>query len=54
MHWRGMRLWRDALGRVLAEAVAAGRMDEAEVEPVARGILAGNSERLYHLETSPA
>ena len=49
MHWRGMRLWREALGRVLAAEVAAGRMDEAEVEPTARGILAGNSERLYRL-----
>ena len=49
MHWRGMGLWREALGRVLATEVAAGRMDEAEVEPIARGILAGNSERLYRL-----
>jgi hypothetical protein len=50
MHWRGMRLWREALGRVLAAEVAAGRMDEAEVEPTARGILAGNSERVYRLQ----
>ena len=49
MHWRGMRLWREALGRVLAAEVAAGRMDEAEVEPIARGILAANSERVYRL-----
>ena len=49
MHWRGIRLWREALGRVLATEVAAGRMDEAEVEPIARGILAGNSERVYGL-----
>lgn len=49
MHWRGMRLWREALGRALATQVATGRMDEAEVEPIARGILAGNGERLYRL-----
>jgi uncharacterized protein len=49
MHWRGMRLWREALGRVLAKQVATGRMDEAEAEPIARGILAGNSERVYRL-----
>ena len=52
MHWRGMRLWREALGRVLATEVAAGRMDEAEVEPAARGILAGNSERVYRLQAA--
>jgi predicted TIM-barrel fold metal-dependent hydrolase len=52
MHWRGMRLWRDALGRVLTMEVAAGRMDEAEVEPIARGILAENSERVYRLGRS--
>jgi predicted TIM-barrel fold metal-dependent hydrolase len=52
MHWRGMRLWREALGRVLGKEVAAGRMDEAEVEPTARGILAGNSERVYRLESA--
>ena len=49
MHWWGMRLWREALGRVLASEVAAGRMDLAEVEPIGRAILAGNSERLYRL-----
>ena len=49
MHWQGMRMWREALGRVLARQVVAGRMDEAEVEPMARGILAGNSERVYRL-----
>jgi predicted TIM-barrel fold metal-dependent hydrolase len=53
MHWRGMRLWREALGRVLAEEVAAGRMDEGEAEPTARGILAGNSERVYRLQAAP-
>jgi predicted TIM-barrel fold metal-dependent hydrolase len=52
MHWRGMRLWREALGRVLAGEVAAGRMDEAEVAPTASGILAGNSERVYRLEAA--
>jgi len=52
MHWRGMRLWREALGRVLATEVAAGRMDEAEVEPTARAILAGNSERVYRLQAA--
>jgi uncharacterized protein len=50
MHWRGMRLWRAALGHVLANEVLAGRMDEGEVEPTARGILAGNSERVYRLQ----
>ncbi|HEY8871091.1 MAG TPA: amidohydrolase family protein [Candidatus Limnocylindrales bacterium] len=50
MHWRGMRLWREALGRVLASEVEAGRMDEAEVVPIARDVLAGNSERLYRIE----
>ena len=49
MHWRGMRLWREALGRVLVREVTAGRMDEAEVGPIARGILAGNAQRLYRL-----
>jgi hypothetical protein len=42
----------EALGRVLAAEVAAGRMDEAEVEPIARGILAGNSERVYRLQAA--
>jgi predicted TIM-barrel fold metal-dependent hydrolase len=55
MHWRGMRLWRDALGQVLANDVLAGRMDEGEVEPTARAILAGNSEGVYRLQpASPA
>ena len=49
MHWRGMRLWREALGRVLAAEVEAGRMDVAEVEPVARSVLSANSERVYGL-----
>ena len=39
-----------SVGRVLAAEVAAGRMDEAEVEPTARGILAGNSEWVYRLQ----
>jgi predicted TIM-barrel fold metal-dependent hydrolase len=52
MHWRGIRLWRQALARVLAAEVAAGRKDEAEVEPIARGILAGNTERLYRLRAA--
>jgi hypothetical protein len=52
MHWRGIRVWREALGRVLAAEVAAGRIDEAEVEPIARAILAGNSERVYGLESA--
>ncbi len=52
MHWRGIRLWHEALGRVLATEVAAGRIDEAEVEPIARGILAGNSERVYRLQSA--
>jgi uncharacterized protein len=51
MHWRGIGLWRSALANVLAQEVAAGRIDEAEVEPSARGILAGNSERVYRLQT---
>jgi len=50
MHWRGMSLWRSALAHVLAEEVAAGRMDVGEVQPIARGILAGNSERVYRLQ----
>jgi hypothetical protein len=49
MHWRGIGLWRSALANVLATEVAAGRMDEGEVEPIAQGILAGNSERVYRL-----
>jgi predicted TIM-barrel fold metal-dependent hydrolase len=52
MHWRGMCLWRSALGQVLAQEVAAGRMNEGEVEPCARGILAGNSERVYRLQAA--
>jgi predicted TIM-barrel fold metal-dependent hydrolase len=52
MHWRGMCLWRSALGQVLAKEVAAGRMEEGEVEPTARGILAGNSERVYRLQAA--
>ena len=52
MHWRGMRLWRSALANVLAEEVGAGRMDEGDVEPTARAILAGNSERLYRLRAA--
>jgi len=52
MHWRGMRLWREALGRVLTTEVAAGRLDEAEVEPIARGVLAENSERVYALSAA--
>jgi len=47
-----MRLWRDALGRVLTTEVAAGRLDEAEVEPIARGVLAENSERVYPLRAA--
>ena len=53
MHWRGMRLWRTALGRVLANEVLAGRMDEVEVEPIARAVLSGNSERVYQLHSAP-
>ena len=53
MHWRGVRLWGEALGRVLAGEVAAGRLDDAEVEPIAAAILAGNSRRLYRLQPSP-
>jgi predicted TIM-barrel fold metal-dependent hydrolase len=52
MHWRGIRLWRDALGRVLTTEVAAGRLDEAEVGPIARGVLAENSERVYRLRAA--
>ncbi|MDP9251208.1 MAG: amidohydrolase family protein [Chloroflexota bacterium] len=52
MHWRGMSLWRSALANVLAKEVAAGRMDENEVEPSARGILAENSERVFRLAAS--
>jgi uncharacterized protein len=52
MHWQGMRMWRASLGRVLAEEVLAGRMDEAEVEPIARRILSGNSERVYRLQAA--
>ena len=54
MHWRGMRLWREALGSVLASEIAAGRLDEAEAEPIARAVLAGNAERLYRLERESA
>jgi uncharacterized protein len=49
MHWRGMRLWRQALAAVLATEVSADRMDDAEIEPVAGAILAGNAARLYRL-----
>ncbi len=49
MHWRGIRPWREALGRVLAGEVGAGRLDEAEVEPIGRDILARNATRLYRL-----
>jgi uncharacterized protein len=49
MHWRGMRLWRQALAAVLTAEVRAGRMDDTELEPVAGAILAGNATRLYGL-----
>jgi uncharacterized protein len=49
MHWRGMRLWRQALATVLAREIDAGRMDDTELEPVAGAILAGNAARLYRL-----
>ncbi len=49
MHWRGIRLWRLSLAKVLATEIQAGRMDDAELEPVAGAILAGNAERLYRL-----
>ncbi len=49
MHWRGLRLWRESLGRVLGGEVSAARMDDSEVVPIARAILAGNSARLYQL-----
>jgi predicted TIM-barrel fold metal-dependent hydrolase len=50
MHWRGMRLWRSALAAVLATEVNAGRLDDVQVEPLARAILAGNAERIYRLD----
>jgi uncharacterized protein len=50
MHWRGMRLWRSALAGVLATEVNAGRLDDVQVVPLARAILAGNAERLYRLD----
>ncbi|TMA53647.1 MAG: hypothetical protein E6J75_15080 [Deltaproteobacteria bacterium] len=49
MHWRGMRLWREALATVLTTEISADRMDDAELEPVAGAILAGNAARLYRL-----
>jgi len=54
MHWWGMRLWRNALGRVLASEVQADRLSLDEVVPVARAILAGNSEHLYGLAATLA
>jgi uncharacterized protein len=52
MHWHGLRLWRGALGRVLEGEVRAARMDDSEVVPIARAILADNSVRLYRLPPS--
>jgi hypothetical protein len=49
MHWRGMRLWRESLGRVLATEVVAVRLDQAEVEANACDILGRNAEHLYEL-----
>lgn len=49
MHWRGMRLWREALAAVLAGEVSADRLDDSELEPLAATILAGNAARIYRL-----
>lgn len=49
MHWRGMRLWREALAAVLAGEVSADRLDDSELEPLAASILAGNAARIYGL-----
>jgi len=49
MHWRGLRLWREALAAVLAAGISGGRLDDAEFEPLAEAILAGNAQRLFQL-----
>jgi hypothetical protein len=49
MHWRGARLWREALAAVLAPEVTAERMTRHEALSVASSILGGNARRLYRL-----
>ncbi len=54
MHWWGIRLWRSALGRVLAAEVQEDRLSLDEVVPIARAVLAGNSRHLYGLAATLA
>jgi hypothetical protein len=49
MHWRGARLWREALTEVLARDVEAGTLDASTAVADGSAILGGNAARLYEL-----
>ncbi len=50
MHWRGARLWREALSEVLADEVRADHLGMDQAEIIGRSILADNARRLYRLD----